>query len=211
MEVGSLGRVRFAKGYYAYVGSARRGMRSRVARHLVREKRKRWYVDWLTTQPGVVPVAVASTTLTGLECRIAATLSSRTDMRVDGFGCSDCECESHLFHFSNADGLFSALNSLRRYGVYMILVSKMLGYILCLTAKDESSKLNARFLNEDFADCSGARAGLPTTNRASPPMFNQVPSVQPHNLSAVSSIDDPSATNAAPSALTIFLIAVDST
>ena len=117
VRVGSLGMVRFVRGYYTYVGSARRGMRSRVARHLAREKRKRWHIDWLTTQPGVVPIAVASTMLTGLECRIAATLSSRADGRVDGFGCSDCECESHLHYFSNADDLFSSLKNLRRYGV----------------------------------------------------------------------------------------------
>lgn len=117
MRVGSLGRIRFARGYYAYVGSARRGMKSRVARHLARKKRKRWHIDWLTTQPGVVPIAVASTMLTGLECRIATVLSSRADMRVDGFGCSDCECESHLYRFSQADDLFSSLEHLRRYGV----------------------------------------------------------------------------------------------
>lgn len=92
-------------------------MRSRVARHLAREKRRKWHIDWLTTQSGAVPVAVAGTTLTGLECRIAAALSRRADVRVNGFGCSDCECESHLFHFSSTDGLFLALKSLRRYGI----------------------------------------------------------------------------------------------
>lgn len=117
MRVGSLGRILFERGYYTYVGSARRNMRPRVARHLAKEKRKRWHIDWLTTQPGVVPIAVASTTLTGVECRIATVLSSRANMRVDGFGCSDCECESHLYYFSNTDGLFLALENLKRYGV----------------------------------------------------------------------------------------------
>jgi Uri superfamily endonuclease len=110
MRVGSLGRLRFARGYYAYVGSARRGMRSRVARHLSRKKKKRWHIDWLTTQPSVVPIAVASTTLTGVECKIALLLSNGADGRVDGFGCSDCECESHFFYFLRVDDLFSALN-----------------------------------------------------------------------------------------------------
>jgi len=117
VRVGSLGRIRFKRGYYTYVGSARRGMRPRVARHLAKEKRKRWHIDWLTTQPGVVPIAVASTTLTGLECKIVTVLSSRANRRVDGFGCSDCECESHLYYFSNTDSLFLALENLRRYGV----------------------------------------------------------------------------------------------
>ncbi len=117
IRVGSLGRIRFAGGYYAYVGSARRGMRSRVARHLAREKKRRWHIDWLTTQSGVVPVALASTMLTGLECRIAGVLSSRAEMRVDGFGCSDCECESHLYRFSQTDDFFSTLERLKRHGV----------------------------------------------------------------------------------------------
>jgi sugar fermentation stimulation protein A len=95
VRVGSLGRTRFARGYCTYIGSARRDMRSKVARHLAGEKRKRWHIDWLTTQPGAAPIAVASTMLTGLECRIAIVLLGRADMRVNGFGCFDCECESH--------------------------------------------------------------------------------------------------------------------
>lgn len=117
LDIGSLGNIRFARGYYAYVGSARRGMRARVARHVARTKRKRWHIDWLTTQPGVVPVSVASTERTGVECRMAAALSSKADLRVKGFGCSDCGCESHLCHFSDVDTLSSALEGLVIYGV----------------------------------------------------------------------------------------------
>ncbi len=123
MNVGSLGRIRFAGGYYAYTGSARRGMRARVVRHLAREKRKKWHVDWLTTQPDVLPIAIASTRQTGLECKIAAVLSSGADMLVKGFGCSDCECVSHLCYFSDSDALSLALKDLRRYGVSVEQVS----------------------------------------------------------------------------------------
>jgi Uri superfamily endonuclease len=117
VRVGSLGRIRFAGGYYAYVGSARKGMRSRVARHLAREKRKRWHIDWLTTLPAAVPTAVACTQRTGVECRIASALSNRADLQVEGFGCSDCECGSHLFHFSDAGAVSLALQALVKYGV----------------------------------------------------------------------------------------------
>jgi Uri superfamily endonuclease len=126
MRVGSLGRIRFARGYYSYVGSARRGMRSRIARHLAREKRKRWHIDWLTTQPCVVPLSVVSTDRTGLECGMAAVLSSRTNLRVEGFGCSDCGCRSHLYYFSNNDALAAALEGLRRYGVSVEPISTLL-------------------------------------------------------------------------------------
>jgi sugar fermentation stimulation protein A len=117
LRIGSLGSIGFKRGFYTYVGSARRSMKSRLARHLARKKTKRWHIDWLTTRSGVVPIAVASTTLTGIECRIATVLSKRADMRVDGFGCSDCECESHLYYFSKSDCLFLALENLKRYGV----------------------------------------------------------------------------------------------
>jgi sugar fermentation stimulation protein A len=116
-SVGALGRIRFGRGYYAYVGSARRGMRSRLSRHLARKKRKKWHIDWLTTRSDVVPVAVATTGRVGLECRIAGLLSARAEGRVEGFGCSDCECESHLTHFSTVHDLDLALDGLKKLGV----------------------------------------------------------------------------------------------
>jgi hypothetical protein len=53
----------------------------------------------------------------GLECGIASALSNRADSGVKGFGCSDCECGSHLFYFSNVSTLSLALRALVRYGV----------------------------------------------------------------------------------------------
>jgi hypothetical protein len=82
----------------------------------------------------------------------------------------------------------------------------MPGCALSLTATDESSRLSVRFIKEGLAGCSGSRAGLPTTNRTNPPMFNQAPSVQAINLSAASNINEPSATDAAPSARLLFPI-----
>lgn len=124
--VGSLGKIKLAEGYYAYTGSARIGMKTRVARHLVREKRRHWHIDWLTTQSGAVPIVVASTSRTGIECRIARVVSSRADARVKGFGCSDCKCESHLCRLSDAGSLSLALKGLRRFGVSVEQVSTRL-------------------------------------------------------------------------------------
>ncbi|MDG6902673.1 MAG: GIY-YIG nuclease family protein [Nitrososphaerota archaeon] len=45
--VGRLGRFAFPSGYYVYTGSARRGLESRIARHLRKEKRLRWHVDYV--------------------------------------------------------------------------------------------------------------------------------------------------------------------
>ena len=45
--VGRLGRFEFPAGYYVYTGSAKRGLESRIARHLRRRKRMRWHIDYL--------------------------------------------------------------------------------------------------------------------------------------------------------------------
>jgi sugar fermentation stimulation protein A len=117
VNVGALGEIRFERGRYAYVGSARRGMRPRLSRHLAKGKRKKWHIDWLTTRSDAAPVAVATTGRVGLECKIAGLLSARAEGRVKGFGCSDCECESHLAYFSTAHPLDLALDGLRELGV----------------------------------------------------------------------------------------------
>ena len=96
-KVGSLGKIEFSKGTYAYVGSAQNGIDKRVARHLKREKRKFWHIDYLLAQKnaGIEKVVYKEIPKQG-ECRIAQTLS-KLGNPVRGFGCSDCSCSSHLF------------------------------------------------------------------------------------------------------------------
>ncbi|MEI6450869.1 MAG: DUF123 domain-containing protein [Actinomycetes bacterium] len=47
VQVGALGPVAFERGWYAYVGSAARARRARVARHLAAGKPLRWHADYL--------------------------------------------------------------------------------------------------------------------------------------------------------------------
>ena len=47
IEVGRLGAIDFDAGCYAYIGSALRGIRARVNRHLRRQKKLHWHVDYL--------------------------------------------------------------------------------------------------------------------------------------------------------------------
>ena len=49
VPVGALGPVVFERGWYAYVGSAARARRARVARHLAPDKPLRWHADYLFT------------------------------------------------------------------------------------------------------------------------------------------------------------------
>ena len=52
VRVGSLGNMDFKKGTYFYIGSARKGLRARVKRHLSGEKRLFWHIDYLLSSKG---------------------------------------------------------------------------------------------------------------------------------------------------------------
>ena len=56
IDVGHLGRFAFPSGYYVYTGSAKLGLESRIARHLRKEKRLRWHIDYLLGQASIVEV-----------------------------------------------------------------------------------------------------------------------------------------------------------
>ncbi len=104
ISVGRLGIVQFEKGYYAYVGSAfgPGGMESRIRHHLAPKARRHWHMDYLD-----VPVREAwlSQPEARLEHQWAAFLGRASAGRIPGFGCSDCGCDSHLFHFRTVKDL----------------------------------------------------------------------------------------------------------
>lgn len=98
ITVGSLGDIRFPKGYYVYVGSARKNLDQRIAHHKALRKRRHWHMDYLRNAcrfTGAIPIR----TKEDLEHKLAETLSGITDWTIPGFGCTDCSCKSHLFGF----------------------------------------------------------------------------------------------------------------
>lgn len=100
LVVGSLGPLKFPEGFYAYVGSARRNLGSRVNRHLKRKVKLFWHIDFLTAAKkpsSVLPIVGNS----DWECEFAGKLKNICDFLVEGFGCSDCRCSSHLFGFKD--------------------------------------------------------------------------------------------------------------
>lgn len=99
IQVGALGRFCFMKGFYIYSGSARRNMEARLARHLRRQKKQRWHIDYLTSHA---------------DCQVIATRRSHTpectlnqatpgSIIAPRFGASDCTsgCGSHLKYLGN--------------------------------------------------------------------------------------------------------------
>ena len=98
ITVGSLGDIRFPKGYYVYVGSARKNLDQRIAHHKALRKRRHWHMDYLRNAcrfTGAIPIR----TKEDLEHKLAETLSGIADWSIPGFGCTDCSCKSHLFGF----------------------------------------------------------------------------------------------------------------
>lgn len=92
--IGRLGEFDFPAGDYVYTGSARRNLEARIARHLRRDKRLRWHIDYLLAAPGVTVGEVRRSDVA--ECVLNQATAGRVP--VPGFGASDCRqgCGSHL-------------------------------------------------------------------------------------------------------------------
>ncbi len=94
LSIGRLGIFRFPAGNYLYTGSAKHNLVFRVRRHLSRDKKLRWHIDYLLTAHRVSVVDV------GLfreeECLRNQYVEG--EIVVPGFGASDCRshCGSHL-------------------------------------------------------------------------------------------------------------------
>jgi len=96
IKAGRLLESVFKAGYYVYVGSAMRGMTSRLARHRRKNKKIHWHIDYLTGEAShVLPIPIRSSERQ--ECEIAGALSSIMQPGRAEFGSSDCECATHLF------------------------------------------------------------------------------------------------------------------
>lgn len=94
LRIGKLGSFDFPVGRYIYTGSAKRGMEARLRRHLDRDKRLRWHIDYLLAAPAVRIVGIRRSKAE--EC--ALNQRTRGASIVLGFGASDClrGCGSHL-------------------------------------------------------------------------------------------------------------------
>jgi Uri superfamily endonuclease len=96
--VGKLGNISFPKATYAYVGSAMNGLRARLARHLRREKKLHWHIDYLLKEAEVEEIILCQGD-DRVECSLAQALAGELQS-VPGFGSSDCKCRSHLYFAS---------------------------------------------------------------------------------------------------------------
>jgi Uri superfamily endonuclease len=108
LNIGKLGKKRFSAGYYTYTGTAlgkgATSLKHRIARHLRKEKRKFWHIDYLLAKESVsVEALLAAETSEDVECDINNHITKIRGARIQvyGFGASDCRknCGSHLLYF----------------------------------------------------------------------------------------------------------------
>jgi len=108
IKIGKLGKHRFSKGHYIYVGSAKRNFHHRINRHLRQEKKIHWHIDYLLKYARITEIWSSSLS----EDKIADILSTIMEVPVLHFGASDKKSKSHLFYGKMQQGM--AIMALRR-------------------------------------------------------------------------------------------------
>ena len=104
IRVGRLGEVSFKKGDYIYIGSAKGCLEARLQRHLKKEKRIFWHIDYLLENKKAKILQIW-TIDKKMECQTAEVFCQdpTTEIIKKGFGSSDCKCVSHLFYIKNKE------------------------------------------------------------------------------------------------------------
>ncbi|ABR30489.1 GIY-YIG nuclease family protein [Thermosipho melanesiensis] len=99
IKVGSLGTITFSKGLYVYIGSAQNNLEKRIDRHLKKDKKIFWHIDYITTNPHteIISVMYLENASKRLESTIACNLSKKFS-KIKNFGATDDKtCNSHFF------------------------------------------------------------------------------------------------------------------
>jgi len=124
LTIGKLGKQRFPRGHYFYTGSAlgkgATSLKHRISRHLRKEKRKFWHIDYLLADENVsVEAVIAAETNENMECKTNQHLKTimGAEVPVKGFGASDCRknCGSHLLYFPEIENADCLVQKLVRY------------------------------------------------------------------------------------------------
>lgn len=105
--------IDFVPGYYAYTGSARGpGGCKRVDRHIEvmqgQRSTRRWHIDYLLSHSEFVEAFITRTSC-DLECIIAGKVGEHL-APIKGFGCSDCNCSSHLHYGSDLESMMAVVS-----------------------------------------------------------------------------------------------------
>lgn len=103
IELKAFHQIKFSKGFYYYVGSAQKNLAPRVERHLKRNKKLHWHIDYITSLPfiKISEVTIFPNEPKEFECRLVNYLAGNYELIFPAkkFGNSDChKCNSHLLY-----------------------------------------------------------------------------------------------------------------
>ena len=115
IRIGKLGEIFFKKDFYCYIGSALNGLEQRINRHLRKNKKMHWHIDYFLNKTKITDVFIKESK-NKEECKIANVFNKKLKSIAD-FGCSDCSCSSHLFYGSNEEIVFVS-KSLKLISMY---------------------------------------------------------------------------------------------
>ncbi|NWG08827.1 MAG: GIY-YIG nuclease family protein [Nitrososphaerales archaeon] len=106
LGIGSLGTFAFEKGWHAYTGSARgpAGLLGRIRRHLKKDKKPFWHIDYLLkSRHSSIRAIVYTKVGERHECKIVKEIGEKNVKPIKGFGASDCNkgCKSHLCYMND--------------------------------------------------------------------------------------------------------------
>ena len=101
VEIGKLGTYLFQRGVYVYIGSAKRNLMKRIERHVCKEKKKRWHLDYIRPYGTILKIITYDDSLT--ECELAGKFIAKGEIPVHKMGSSDCKCPSHFIYLGNPE------------------------------------------------------------------------------------------------------------
>ena len=104
IRIGNLGKFEFPKGFYIYTGSAMNSLEKRIDRHLRKNKKKFWHIDYLLSNKNAQVISILKIkTKERIECKLNKEIfkNLKGKILIKKFGSSDCNCKSHLIYLGN--------------------------------------------------------------------------------------------------------------
>jgi Uri superfamily endonuclease len=97
LSVGRLPKTTFLPGIYLYVGRSKKGLAGRIRRHLRKEKKLFWHIDYFLQKAEIDDVWWKANNFD--ECQVANHITTHLEessIPLKKFGSSDCRCPGHL-------------------------------------------------------------------------------------------------------------------
>ena len=112
LQIGHLhDNYKFKKGYYVYIGSAMNSLTARINRHLSDEKKMHWHIDYLLkSENSEIRDVLFNISDEKIECDLASKIAENGE-GISKFGCSDCNCKSHLIYFKRKRDAVNSVKS----------------------------------------------------------------------------------------------------